>query len=388
MKKLNFRLLLSIALVATVISCKKKGCTDPLALNYDSSADKNEGCEYESDITYTVPSTYVFTDASNNNTVSYGGQTQRMNMLSEIVSYLKTANNSTTVIDGQKLKDMYSNSGTPGWTGTYDASKQLKSKTALGSNSIQALFEGWMDAAGAATPSSNDQYLQDSNGLEWTQMIEKGLMSACFVSQLSQNYLENIANDDNTVAVDASAGKHYTLMEHHWDEAYGYFTEFTAYPDTADIRFWGKYASEGYLENNIGTATDISTAFITGRAAISAGNITDALAQKAIIFEEVKDMVAGMAIHYLKDVISKKNAGVATQAKINHSLSEALAFIMGIQFATTSPDTPSANVVDINANIGAFSYFATSPSSNVSLQGMIDDIAAAAGFSSTEVAGF
>jgi hypothetical protein len=213
-------------------------------------------------------------------------------------------------------------------------------------------------------------------------------MSACFVSQLSQNYLENIANDDNTVAVDASAGKHYTLMEHHWDEAYGYFTEFTAYPDTADIRFWGKYANEDYLENNIGTATDISTAFRTGRAAISAGNITSALAQKAIIFEEVKDMVAGMAIHYLKDVIERKNAGTSTQAKINHSLSEALAFIMGIQFATTSPDTPSANVVDINANIGAFSYFATSPGSNVSLQGMIDDIAAAAGFSSTEVAGF
>ena len=90
MNKLNFKLLLSFALVATVMSCKKKGCTDPLALNYDSSADKNEGCEYESGITYNVPSTYVFTDAAGNNTVSYGGQTQRMNMLSEIVSYLKT----------------------------------------------------------------------------------------------------------------------------------------------------------------------------------------------------------------------------------------------------------------------------------------------------------
>ena len=386
MNKLNFKLLLSFALVATVMSCKKKGCTDPLALNYDSSADKNEGCEYESGITYNVPSTYVFTDAAGNNTVSYGGQTQRMNMLSEIVSYLKTANNSTAILDGQKLKDMYSNSGTPGWTGTYDASKQLKSKTAMDSPSIQALFEGWMDAAAAATPSSNNQYLQDSNGLEWTQMIEKGLMSACFVSQLSQNYLENIANDDNTVAVDASAGKHYTLMEHHWDEAYGYFTEFTAFPDTADIRFWGKYATQAYLENTLGTATDISTAFRTGRAALSAGNITHALEQKAIVFEEVKDMVAGMAIHYLKDVISKKNAGTSTQAKINHSLSEALAFIMGIQFATTSPDTPSANVVDLNANIGNFTSLATLPS-NVSLQEMIDDIAAAAGFSDTEVAG-
>ena len=80
MNKLNFKFLLFFALVATVMSCKKKGCIDPLALNYDAKAEKNENCEYAN---YTVPSTYAFTDANDSSTVSYGGQTDRMDMLSK-----------------------------------------------------------------------------------------------------------------------------------------------------------------------------------------------------------------------------------------------------------------------------------------------------------------
>ena len=41
-------------------------------------------CEYS----YNVPTTYEFTDADGNNTVSYSGQTARMDMLSEMTSLL------------------------------------------------------------------------------------------------------------------------------------------------------------------------------------------------------------------------------------------------------------------------------------------------------------
>ena len=57
-------------------------------------------------------------------------------------------------------------------------------------------------------------------------MIEKGLMGACFASQMTSNYLAGISSDDNIEIVD---GKYYTEMEHHWDEAYGYFTDATNY---------------------------------------------------------------------------------------------------------------------------------------------------------------
>ena len=67
-----------------------------------------------------------------------------MDMLSEMVTYLKTANNDASVtLSATDLLAMYDNS----YTGWSDASlvgngKQLKSKTALGDAGIQSIFEG------------------------------------------------------------------------------------------------------------------------------------------------------------------------------------------------------------------------------------------------------
>ena len=75
--------LLFVIPVFLLWSCSKKGCTDPTATNFDSEAEKDDGsCEYAPVVTYSTPDTYVFTDADGNNTVSYGGQTARMDMLS------------------------------------------------------------------------------------------------------------------------------------------------------------------------------------------------------------------------------------------------------------------------------------------------------------------
>ena len=119
MNKLNIKLLLICAILATFASCAKKGCTDPTALNYDSDATKDDGnCEYAPALV--VPDDYVFTDADGNNTVSYSGQTARMDMLSEMVTYLKSANGSNptpATLDAATLLSMYDNSYT-GWSDT------------------------------------------------------------------------------------------------------------------------------------------------------------------------------------------------------------------------------------------------------------------------------
>lgn len=371
--KLFHKLLFASVFALSITSCAKKGCTDPTAANYDSIAEEDDGnCDY----TYNVPSEYVFTDGDGNSTVSYSVQTARMDMLSEMVSYLKTANNDPAVtLSATDLLAMYDNS----YNGWSDADlvgngKQLKSKTALGDAGIQSMFEGWMNAAAAATPSSNTSYLQDASGLEWTQVIEKGLMGACFASQMTSNYLAGISSDDNTTIED---GKYYTEMEHHWDEAYGYFTDAPDYPTNGTDRFWGKYANKSYLEDNIGSATDIATAFRTGRAAIASGNMSDALAQAEIIKTETKQMVAGMALHYLNDVKAQISSGTADQSSINHSMSEALAFIFGIQFVTDSPDMSYVDVMalvsQIEADVAGFSQ------NTMSINAVIDQVAAAAG---------
>ena len=88
-------------------------------------------------------------------------------------------------------------------------------------------------------------------------------------------------------------------------------------------------------------------------------------------------MVAGMALHYLNDVKSQISSGIADQSSINHSMSEALAFIFGIQFVTDSPDMSSAEVMalvnQIEPSVAGFSQ------NTMNINTVIDQVAAAAG---------
>lgn len=379
MKKTMFLAVLGGTLILAP-SCKKKGCTDSKATNYDSKAKKDDGsCKFAASNntdtntpSYTVPTTYAFTDANGNNTVSFGGQKQRLDMLSEMVTYMKTANTAGTAISGQTLKNMYANSGYT-WAdannlGMTGSSKQLKSKTAAGDQGVIVSFEGYMDAMGtlSATTTTGQEtgapgtggvwpndgvkgpYLMSDKGQEYTQLIEKGLMGAVFTNQMTMNYLANIANDDNTNAVDASAGKHYTEMEHHWDEAYGYFTSEIDYPTNGTNRFWGKYASK--REAVLGSKTKLSEAFRKGRAAISNKDYTTRDEQVNIINMEMEKVAAGTAIHYLK--YAKTN--ITKNSARNHAISEAVAFLAGMKYGyrASNGGMTSAEITGVLGTIG------------------------------------
>ena len=92
-------------------------------------------------------------------------------------------------------------------------------------------------------------------------------------------------------------------------------------------------------------------------------------------------MQAGMAIHYLNDVKSKVSSG-ADQSAINHSMSEALAFIFGIQFISETPDMSSADVMalvnQIEPAVAGFTMSLTS------INAVIDQVAAATGLESVK----
>ncbi|MFT7155138.1 MAG: hypothetical protein ACI8Q1_000138 [Parvicella sp.] len=363
-----------IALGTTILlSNCRKGCTDPEANNYDEKAKKNdESCTYDADESYAVPSTYIFTDAAGNNTVSFSGQYARLDMLSEMATYLKTSNTAGTSVSLTTLQAMYANN-TYTWTdvnalGMTGSTKQLKDKTAFFSADgspdagIQIWIEDYMDSlaslsaltvtgaesgtSGTAGVWPNDgtkgPYLMSANGVEYMQIIEKTLMSAVFASQITVNYLGTLYNDDNATASDAAAGKYYTEMEHHWDEAYGYFTTEISFPSSGTDRFWGKY-SDG-REGILSSATIISEAFRKGRAAISNTDYTERDAQIVIIRTELEKVQAGTAIHYLNEAKSNISANTTR----NHVLSEAYAFVNGIRFGYNSINGMSITAAEID----------------------------------------
>tara|TARA_B100000768_G_C11267473_1_gene371758 strand:+ start:380 stop:1588 length:1209 start_codon:yes stop_codon:yes gene_type:complete len=385
--------LVAICGLLTLASCNREGCIDPLATNYDDNADSDDGtCDYA----VVAPDEYAFFDNEGNLTVSIDGQKQRQYMLSEMTSYMKSANTPGVVIDGSVLLSMYANDGYT-WNDVENlemtgSSKQLRSKTAGGDDTIISMFEGFMTDLAAAsattvadvtdggagttgvvlsTTNASKQYLQNGQGQEWTQLIEKGLMGACFYYNISSVYLAPAKMDvDNEAIVE---GKFYTTMEHHFDEAFGYFTMSADYPTTGTDKFWAKYAFA--LETSeLQSASKLSAAFRLGRAAIVADDMTVRDQQIEVIREELELVAGGTAIHYLNGAI--ENFG--DDALRNHELSEAKAFIMALPYgANTSVDLSASNT--ILSNLGDDFYNVTTGS----ITDARDAVAAALGISAS-----
>ena len=338
-------LILAAVVATTAISCKKKGCTDPTATNYSSEAEKDDGsCEYSNTPTpYTVPTTYVFQDADGNSTVSYSGQTERLDQLSEIVTYVKSG--ISGVIDAQVIKDAFANVGGDG-NGffTFSSTKQLKNKCFTAD---QATFEGFMDAAAASSldfastassgqagtiSSGSSTYLVDANGVENVQLIEKGLMGAVFMHQALNVYFgPDKMNVDNTSAVDPTGNpaKYYTVMEHHYDEAFGYFGVDIDFPTTIPGRFWGKYSNK--QDPTINCNADMMDNFLMGRAAISNNVLADRDAAIQSIRTEWEDISAYQAMNYIDDAIGYFGND---NAKFLHALAEGWAFAWNLRYAS------------------------------------------------------
>jgi hypothetical protein len=308
---------------------------------------------------YTVPSTYNFQN------VNYSGQTARLNMLSELDTYIKTGNNGA-LLDAQKMKDMYANANSPFSDATLNTSgKQLKDKTIA---TAQADFEGFFDAvanaslsagtpalngkAGLLTTADGKKYLVDANGVEFGQLIQKGLMGAVFYFQAVDGYLtdQKIGPTVDNTTVKPGEG---TTMEHHFDEAFGYFGAPEDFPtNTTNARYWANYSNK--VNAALGSNQKIMDAFLKGRAAISAKDMKGKEAAVATLRTEWERLVAASAIHELN--AAKNN--LADQAKKSHYLSEAKGFVMGLKFKTDRELT-DAKYDEVMAKIGANFYETT-----------------------------
>ncbi len=328
-----------------IFSCaKEKGCTDANALNYNPDAEEDNGtCTYANTPAYTIPTTYEFTDADGNNTVSYSGQTDRIGMLLEMKSYMATAASGVgTAVSAQTLLDMFANENSPFTDANLNASsKQIESKTfSLDVSAFKVYFDSIAlysqsqvaGANGTAGVVSNGtkSYLCSPTGKDYAQFVEKGLMGALLYYQIAEVYTRDgkIGEAvDNTTAVDAAAGKYYTSMQHHWDEAFGYFGAPVDFPaNTNDVLFLAKYSNN--YDDELGLNQQIMDAFLAGRAAIN-NNDTEAKEMNAAkVRMLVEKIFAGAAIHYFNVAVDN----ITDNTLRNHYISEGLAFLMSLKY--------------------------------------------------------
>jgi hypothetical protein len=327
-----------------------------------SSCKKDEVTPTPSTATYTVPTSYDFKNTSNISTIDFSGQKVRLVMLDEI----STLMGGTSPVTEATLLDMYNG------TGFTDASlntsgKKLSDKTAASvdyfsginaeQTSIRETFKALFKDAESLTNGNIEAsagvagyYLDgtkkcyfNANGLEPQQVFSKGMMGACLLDQILNNYLSknkldagsNVVNNTNKVV---EAGKTYTTMEHAWDEAFGYIygnDDNTANP--AVYKFWSSYINQVNADPNFNTVKEaISRAFIKGRAAISNADYSTRDAQVAIIKTELAKVPAVRAVYYLNE--GKTKLGTSNGKAAFHALSEGYGFIWCLRF-TQNPST-------------------------------------------------
>jgi len=272
-----------------------------------------------------VPPTYTFL-RDGSPTVSYSGQTTRIDMASELVNGLIDLTSTEAT-----LQEMYSNTTADGGDANPFAQPDLNEST----KSVRSKV-----AASGDYFATNTVYV-NSQGLEYNQAVNKGLIGALMADQMLNHYLSpavldagsNRTDNDNDVTVDGEA---YTNMEHKWDEAYGYLfglAESSASPleSLGNDLFLSKYL--GRVENDpdfTGMAQTIFDAFKLGRAAIVAGEYDLRDQQADIIKEEVSSLIGIRSVYYLQQgklAIEAGNIGTGF-----HDLSEGYGFIYSLQF--------------------------------------------------------
>ncbi|NHN24829.1 DUF4856 domain-containing protein [Flavobacterium jejuense] len=314
--------------------------------------------------TLTIPQAYDF-NRNNATTVDYSGQSNRLLMLQELGNYIKEQGVAGNVVDIAILDDMYTNANNPFSIMELNTSgKQLKDKTAASKDyfvnlggggsiseqsEVRSFFEAQFTNANSASQGNDasqgvaGKYLDGSsvrlfaaNGLEPQQVLLKGMMGACFMDQIVNNYLsttvlDEASNKQNNSNKVLESGKNYTKMEHLWDEAYGYIY------GADGGKYWDSYINQVNADIDFNTVKEeIELAFRKGRAAIVANNYTVRDEQIKIIKSKIALVPAVRAVYYLKD--GKGKLITDSGAKAFHALSEAYGFIMSLRY-TNNPET-------------------------------------------------
>ncbi|MES1159523.1 MAG: DUF4856 domain-containing protein, partial [Bacteroidota bacterium] len=181
---------------------------------------------------YTVPTTYNFAN------VSYSGQLVLLAMADQIVAKINLANTIPgTAVSAQTLKDMFNNVN-----GNFnDSALQLNNSglrladycSPLAKTDVLSYFDSvgtfsqstvaagpGVAGVSASSASPTKKYLLSPNGVFYSQVVKKAVMGGICNYMIDRYLTDSIASTiDNTTVVSGSG----TALEHHWDEAFGFF---------------------------------------------------------------------------------------------------------------------------------------------------------------------
>jgi hypothetical protein len=272
-----------------------------------------------------VPTTYNFEN------VDYSGQQQRIEMLNMLIGKVRVANDGQTVVTANELLDIYENR-----INLLGTDKNLADKTAPAAKpAIEALFNQ-VESLSGNPDNIVGGYLVTPEGIEPAQMIAKGLMGSVLYWQAVSNdgYLgETKMNVDNTTVVEGQG----TKMQHHWDEAFGYFGVPKDFPENTGTAegatgenkawFWGSYSNQ--RAEVVDVRQDIMDAFIKGRAAIGRNDLAARDEAIATIREKWDLLAAANVVHYINSALEYKDTDTG---KYYHNWSEGYAFALALQY--------------------------------------------------------
>ena len=342
----------------------------PFIFNSCDTDDDDHDHDHDHDVVV-APATYSF-ERDGASTVSFSGQTCRLQMAKDIYDLMNDADGATV----SEFLTMF-NEGT-GFDFAYTCGKNVGGKTAASptaSSTVKAQFEdmftvlvdevypNWTSSAsvgvsGQITTSTGSTYQVDGKGLEIDQAFIKGLMGAMVVDQMTNNYLtpSKLDGDGTTNNTDGLGAGEYTDMEHYWDEGYGYLYGYNnEHVGGSDNNANGPAEGTGVLVNKYlkklnegshpGIANVIYDAFKLGRAAIVAGDYDLRDSQANIIRENMDKIIAQKAIDYLSGAAITIESG-APREDTFHGLSEGYGFVMSLQFTSYFSNSEVNSMLD------------------------------------------
>ena len=339
-------------------------------------------CDNDTDpvtITVTPPATYSF-DRGGQTTISYSGQSSRLEMAGELSVWLNTP-----IKSKDELDNMFNNGTGFGNPGLAMSGKKLGNKTASSSQASATVkpqfdaliedvalnvFPNVMNDASAGNPGTYTDpggrtVIINSKGHEINQLFTKGLMGALVCDQIIWGYLSTGKLDAGTNRADNDAetlveGKNYTTMEHYWDEGFGYIYGLDTDISNSTIEgqdvLVSKYLKKVDESSLPGIGQKIYDAFKLGRAAIVAGAYDVRDEQAEIVKTELSKIIGRKAADYLNSGADKIESG--TWADAHHALSEGWGFILSLQF-TKNPDTgaPYFSNAEVNSMLSDIDDF-------------------------------